>query len=545
MGKPRKSHAVRMLAIALAIAVTACGSDSGKTVGSIPGWLFFPSEAFTILRNKMFGSGEPRAAEGGQITRTHPVGFSKPIRHVKIPQHPFMAANGGSNMHDDAYMSDTNEAPGPVGVNSKIFSRSEGFGGYGTLAYDSARRIVGVYGNGKGFQIQLLDPYTLEKLGSFPLPSRPWYWLLQGIMPWEYLGAGVYFYLDERNRAIVPTTENTIEVVQIPDPKRGGKLERVRKYDLSNDVVPMRWPKEDSVAWVLPDWDGAYYWYATIEGMVGTVHVGSGAVHRLRLKGEAIENSLAVGEDGIFIISDSAMYRLSHDAEGKVVTDWRTPYDRGSRKKPGHLSRGSGTSVGLVGGTDGLVVVADNAEPRIDLLFLRRSDGSLACSVPLFEEGKSGTDVCAASFEHADENGRGTGRYSAIVENNWGHHRFPVYHPEPGLTRVDATRREDGSYSCRPIWTSPAKGVNVTKLSLASGLLYTYFRDDQDDITQWYFTAIDFETGDTVYKLRVGAGQGYNNSAGALFLHPDGGIAYTTTIFGMAMIRDMPATAAR
>ncbi|MBK7978347.1 MAG: hypothetical protein IPK07_35590 [Deltaproteobacteria bacterium] len=30
---------------------------------------------------------------------------------------------------------------------------------------------------------------------------------------WKYIGAGMYFYLDDRDRAVVPTTENTIEVV--------------------------------------------------------------------------------------------------------------------------------------------------------------------------------------------------------------------------------------------------------------------------------------------------------------------------------------------
>ena len=33
----------------------------------------------------------------------------------------------------------------------------------------------------------------------------------------------------------------------------------VREYDLSDYVVPMAWPKEDSVAWVLPEWSGDYY----------------------------------------------------------------------------------------------------------------------------------------------------------------------------------------------------------------------------------------------------------------------------------------------
>ena len=527
-----------MFAVALAVAVAACGGDA---VRPIPGWLFFPSEAFTVAWSGLFGNGEPRARKGGQVTRLRPVGEARPIRHVPIPQHPFMASNAGSNMHDDAYMSDTAEAPGPVGVRPEIRTRSQGFGGYGTIAYDRAGRLVGVYGNGRRFQIELMDPYTLAELGSFDLPSRSWSWLVQGVAPWAYIGAGIYFYLDHEDRAVVPTTRNTVQVVQAPDFRRGGGFALVREYDLSAHVVPMASPEQDSVAWVLPGWRGDHYWYATTEGMVGTVDVVSGAVRTRRLVGETIENSFAVGEDGVFIVSDHALYRLSHDAQGRVVVDWRTPYDRGPRAKPGHLSRGSGTSVTLAGGTDGMVVIADNAEPRIHLLFIRRADGTVACKVPVFEPGRSGTDVSTVGFEHADGAGRGTGRYSAVVENNWGHHAFPRAHPAPGLARVDAIRRRDGGYGCEAVWTSQEKGLNVVKLSLGSGLVYTYYRDERDAITQWYLSAVDFASGATAYKLRVGAGEGYNNWAGALFLHPAGGIAYTTTLFGLVMMRDGPA----
>ncbi len=229
-----------------------------------------------------------------------------PIAHVAIPQHPFMAPNTGNNMHCDAYMSDTYEARGPLGFNPQVTSRTQGFGGYGTIAYDGAGRLVAVYGNGRGFQLELMDPYTLEELESYDLPSRPWYWPLQGVLPWEYLGAGTYFYLDNQYRAIVPTTNNTIQVIQVPDPGSGGEFELVHKYDLRDYVVPMPWPKEDSVAWILPDWSGEYYWYATTEGMVGTVDVSSGAVRTMRLEDEVIENSFAAGEDGVYVLSDHA-----------------------------------------------------------------------------------------------------------------------------------------------------------------------------------------------------------------------------------------------
>jgi hypothetical protein len=475
--------------------------------------------------------------ESDEFVGYKPAGSTAAIPHVAIPQHPFMSARQANNMHCDAYMSDTYEASGPVGNDPQVSSRTQGFGGYGTIGYDRAGRIVGVYSNGGAFQLELMDPHTLEELASYDLPGRPRSWILTGVMPWEYLGAGMYFYLDEQDRAIVPTTGNTIRVVQVPDLDTSFEFSLVREYDLTQDVVPMRWPKQDSVAWVLPDWDGRYYWYATTGGIVGTVDVDSGAVHRLRLGDEVIENSFAVGEDGVFIVSDYALYRFSHNADGNVVVDWRTEYDRGPGKKPGHITRGSGTSVTLAGDQDGLVVITDNAEPQIHVLFIRRSDGTVVCGVPVFQAGKSGTDVSTAGFEQADAAGQGTGVYSVLVENNWGRHTFPRSRPEPGLTRVDAMRRSDGTYTCGQVWVSQEKSIGVFKLSLGSGLAYMYGRADGFP-TKWYLTAIDFETGQTGYKKLTGTGLKYNNWAGALFLHPDGGVAYSTTLFGLVMIQD-------
>ena len=482
-----------------------------------------------------------------KFIRYHPVDYSTPIAHVPIPRHPFMAPdkgnNTGNNMHCDAYMSDTYEASGPLGLNPQVGSRTQGFGGYGTITFDSRGRLVGVYGNARGFQLELMDPYTLEELASYDLPSRPWDFYFQGVLLWEYLGAGIYSYLDSQDRTIVLTTKNTIQVIQIPDLEGRGEFELEREYDLADYVVPMTWPKKDSAAWVLPEWSGEYYWYATTQGMVGTVDVGSGVVHTMRLEGEReiIENSFAVGEDGVYILSDYALYRFSQDGSGNIIIDWRTEYDRGTQQKAGHITRGSGTSVTLVGTPeDGLVVITDNAEPRINLLFIRRSDGVEVCSIPLFEEGKSGTDLTAIAFEHADENGDGTGVYSVIVENNWAHHTFPLSRPEPGLTRVDATRHDDGTYSCEEIWASSEKSIGGFRLSFGNGLVYMYGKGESWALTEekWYFTALDFTTGETVYKKLTGTGLGYNNWQGSLFLHPDGGIAYSTTIFGLVMIRD-------
>jgi len=476
----------------------------------------------------------PLVPEHKKFIRYHPVEFSKPVAHVPVPQHPFMGPNPGNNMHCDAYISDTYEASGPRGVNSEVVSRTQGFGGYGTICFDSRGRLVGVYGNGRSFKIELMDPHTFEELASFKLPPRSIKFFFRGIKPWEYLGAGMYFYLDNQDCAIVPTTKNTVQVVQTPDMEGSTEFKLVREYDLREYVVP---GKNDSAAFVLPDWNGGYYWFATTEGVVGTINMESGAVQTMRLEGELVENSFAVGEDGVFIISDRAMYRFNHDGSGKIVVDWRTDYSKATERKAGHISVGSGSSTTLAGGRDGLILITDNDDPRINILFIKRSDGALVGSVPLFAEGKSGTDLTVIGLEHADANGKGTGVYSAVIENNWGHHVFPISYPEPGVTRVDAVRNQDGTYTCKEVWASREESIGGFRLSLGSGLVYIYGKEGSWINEKWYLIAIDFVTGETVYKKLIGTGLGYNNWQGSLFLHPEG-MALSTTIFGAVMVRD-------
>ena len=479
----------------------------------------------------------PSVPDREKVIRFHPVEYSKPIPHVAIPQHPYLAPNPGSNMHCDGYISDTYEASGPLGLNPQVISRTEGFGGYGTITFDSRRRLVAVGGNGRKHELQLMDSHTFEKLASYALPPRDWSFFFRGIRPWEYLGAGMYFFLDHQDRAVVPTTKNTVQVVQAPDMVKAKKFTLVQEYDLAKYMVP---GKDDSPAFVLPDSNGGYYWFASVQGVVGTINVDTGAVRWMRLQGELVENSFAVGEDGVFIISDQAMYRFNHDAGGNPVVDWRSEYSKAAERKAGLISVGSGTSVTITGTPqEGLIVIADNAEPRINVLFIKRSDGTIVCSMPLFAEGKSATDLTAIAFAHADGSGKGNGVYSAIVENNWGPHTFPFSRPvEPGLTRVDAIRNPDGTYTCKEVWSTREKSVGGFRLSLGNGLVYIYDRVVSFCNSKWYLTGIDFRTGETVYKALTGTGMGYNNWQGSLFLHPDGGIALSTTIFGAVMLRD-------
>ena len=511
-------------------------SVQDEAIRTIPDAILLPGDLFRLLWQHLVGPSSVSDLDDPSAEHVDVAFEPRAILYAQMPQHPYMAANHSNNMHCDSSMSDTYPVAGPSSNEAVVTSRSQGFGGYGTVAFDQQGRIVAVFSNGRRFQLELIDPYTLEELASYDLPARPWYWLLSGILPWEYIGAGMYFFLDHLDRAVVPTTENTILVLQTPT--QGNQFKLVAEFDLSGHVVDLPWPRRDSVAWVLPDWSGEVYWFATTQGVVGTVELETGTVRTLRLQDEVIENSFAVDASGVYIVSDHAVYRFQNDVFGEIATTWRTPYDRGPGVKPGHITRGSGTSVSLVGVADGLVLVTDNAEPRIHLLAIEKEQGSIVCQVPLFEDGRSGTDISVACFEHADPCGNGLGLYSVLVENNWGHHAFPRSRPASGLVRIDLSRKQDGSYDWEHVWSSAQKSIGVFKLSLGDGFVYMYWRSESTPITTWFLTRVDFETGAIAGRTQIGTGLGFNNWAGALFLHPEGGAAYSTTIFGLVQVRD-------
>ncbi len=126
-----------------------------------------------------------------------------------------------------------------------------------------------------------------------------------------------------------------------------------------------------------------------------------------------------------------------------------------------------------------------------------------------------------------------------MVENNYGHHVFPMPDPHPGIARIDAVRQPDGSYRCEQVWQTAEKGIAGAKLALQSGLLYMYISDASPALGN-YFAAIDFNTGATVYRQHTGMGHGYNAWQGVLFLHPSNGAIYTTTMFGLVRMQDSP-----
>jgi hypothetical protein len=127
-----------------------------------------------------------------------------------------------------------------------------------------------------------------------------------------------------------------------------------------------------------------------------------------------------------------------------------------------------------------------------------------------------------------------------IVENNYGYASPGDVSAgkltAPGFTRVDLDRNGRG---CHVVWrnTTERAPTVVSKLSIANGLVYTYTKDP-GPLDPWYWTTLDFRTGNTVYQQLSGTGSfGYNNNYAGIALGPNG-TAYLGTLAGIIAFRD-------
>ena len=480
------------------IAVAVLATITGLIVLVPDGWLPIPQSPGLMVTSSYVGR---PAAE-------------RPVQVAAIPQNPHLARNGASSMHSDAAASDTFAWAGPTGLEPEVDTSWFGIEECATLAFDTHDRLIAVCGDLAGPTVHVIDPDSMDKLATKDLPVPA-----EGDTAAENLCGGARFYLDAADRAVVATADRRIMAIRTSDADGEPDLTTDKTWDLTSAVPP-----DDCLVALLPDWSGRI-WFETQDGLVGTVAPDSGAVKTLDL-GEQIANSLAIDETGgAYVVTTHALYRLSAGPGGAPVVDWRTEYDRGSERKSGQLSQGSGTTPTIIDG--GIVAITDNAEPQMNVAFHERSSGREICTQPVFEADESATDNSLISV--------GDG---VIVENNHGY-GSPLSTllgraSSPGLARVDVA-----GGACKVAWTSDEIAPSsAAKVSLANGLAYAYTKKPSWwGVSAWYFTALDVTTGRTVFSVRTGTGVLMNNDHAAMTIAPDGA-AWIATLAGMVRVRD-------
>ena len=469
-----------------------------------------------------FAAGYGKSEIPGTNTSPTVIGSSwtpKPVPPPVVPQHPYLAANGKSNIHVDAYQTDASTFPGPNGRGAKVKTVNLG-GQSGTITQDSYGHLVTSVITPTHSIIVVMDK-MMNVLSTYDLPvvNR------LGADGEISISGGGYFYLDNKNRAMVPSLDGRIYAVQV---HANGRSSLARAVDLSDHLRG-----GDHIHSALPDWDGRV-WFTTDQGRVGAISdfFGTARVQTTAL-GETIKKSFASDSDGsMSIVTDDAMYRMAAGADGRPAVEWRTPYPNDGVRKPGKLSAGAGSTPTLI--EDSWVATTDNADPTNVVVYRRgpksEGGGKEVCRVPVFPKGASAD---FQSLTYADG--------QILAENNYGYSGLLAVAggrtTVPGLAAISF---DTNAERCSVKWvnntvSSPSA---IPRLSLANGLVYTATKPHRSNgADEWYLTAVDWRTGRTVYEVKYGSGPLLNNNFAGFNLTPDGA-AYMGVVSGMVRIDD-------
>ncbi len=168
---------------------------------------------------------------------------------------------------------------------------------------------------------------------------------------------------------------------------------------------------------------------------------------------------------------------------------------------------------------------------------MRPNEERKVCEVPVFENAEGG----------ALENSLIGFGQSLIVYNNYKYNLDTVFETfesgqsEPGVARVDIDPDGTGG---QLVWENDNITLTnaVQKMSNMTGLIYAVTRKydtegyEDPGLDVYYFSAIDFRTGEVVWERLLGTGFGYD-SFSEVMIGPTG-TAYLPQYGGLIAVRD-------
>ena len=158
----------------------------------------------------------------------------------------------------------------------------------------------------------------------------------------------------------------------------------------------------------------------------------------------------------------------------------------------------------------------------------------------MFRKQQAGRDR-AGRHGATDDSLIGSGR-SLVAVNTYGYRliwiRLRSTLSEPGVARVDIDANGNG---CHRVWSNTTvASIAAPTASTQAGLIYLYARrldPKHPALYVWYWTAVDFRTGKTVWQRLAGTGRRYDSWYPKLVIGPKG-IAYVGAYDGLVAIRD-------
>ena len=492
----------------------------------------------------------------------------KPLAAKDVWVHPTYGdgTTFSTTMHSDHYNSDVMPFPGPLGNNPVVSFQDMGLkiGGIcSTPRFTSDGNIIVPCQDGplpdKKRKLVLMDP-NMNVIAQ----SGPDVW--QGASEvGSSVPGGVYLHVRSDGTVLNGSADMKVEKFYVDGTGTKFLREEIRDLSAVSPGDALFEIAEDGT-----DANGGNLWFVTLGSgtpagvVVGYIEAGDWATAPIHtfpiLSGEITENGFAIGEDGVFVLTDTKLYSFNIDGgTGDVINNWEYAYDVTPNVRPEFVSKGAGTTTTLLG--DDLISIVDNADGQVNLIVMRRETGGgyataedrIVCKMPLFNNGASAADVSPIGYDD------GNGNVSLVI-SNWsgsdplgtlfGNLIPPIFGSMSdmvgGLARYDVNGRNPGD-GCTLNWSrSDVTYTTVAKLSTATGLIYTYTQDrSYKSKNAYYFEAIDFENGKTAFKKLAGTDAKvggmltakYTNGMLTLAIGPNGAI-YQGVFGGMLKLQD-------
>ncbi len=378
---------------------------------------------------------------------------------------------------------------GPVGESPRVRTRSYGLDDCRRLEVDQHGRLVTVCGDAGHPVLRLIDAESLRQRATKDLPARA-------------AGCPSAFELDADGRAVVGAGDRLLVV---------GTADADDEPDLTTQAtVDLGIAGDDCVVGVATA--GERTWFVSRAGMAGVVTGDRVATVDL---GDTVDRPLAVAAGGAYVVGAEALHRVVLTGR-RVTVAWSSAYDGGGERGAAPVPLPSG-----------LVAVADNRDPRLQVVFHRAATGEPVCRAEVFGDDAGATDggLVAAGDAVVVQNSHGyDGPLSTVLGRT----------SDRGIARVAVV---DGE--CRVTWST---GLDVPSgapaVSVEDGLVYAYVkRHSWLGVDAWYLAALDLDTGRLLWARRTGLGVLRDNHHGEITLGP-GRAAYVPVLGGLVRVRD-------
>ena len=496
---------------------------------------------------------------------------------ITLPRNPGLAPNNWSGSHQDSYCSESVGLWGPTSDNLRVIVKPNPYGFTPIMGCNPQNQLIGMAESNGVFRIIVFDTdcniLTSNYTGT-----------VSDVLSLSF--AGGYFFLNQNHNAIV-VGDNKLQALPTQNVEPKNEVYPLILLWTSDDIVQAVTEGNDNTLYSsLPVWGQTdLYWcllagkYDVQKGTDGTsvsitksAYIAVVRVTPSTRKTKAgsdtsttvtttvmakkelntpfaqyVNNTIAVAEEGVVFVTNgldasgkctSGFCYLVSYTSGTITVQWQSPYSNIGLLKTGQTNVGSGTTPTVMANpsdsTKKLVVITDNASPKMNVVVYDLSTGATVSETPVFSKMRSCNEASVIGVNGA-----------VFAPNNFGHTPSPSASQyvanEPGLAKFGL---DVPNNSAEEIWNQQHYTFfAMNMLARESGIIFAHSADWYDEASAtegpvYYILAIDSYDGRVIWRIPIGRGYQYCHEYGGIYFNRTGDKIFMGTREFLVSIQD-------